>query len=54
LEGGMTTNMKILSLFSGCGGMDLGFQKAGFEVVVFCVTQSWRGGENRMATFFLL
>lgn len=25
--------MKILSLFSGCGGMDLGFQKAGFEVV---------------------
>lgn len=24
--------MKIISLFSGCGGMDLGFQKAGFEV----------------------
>jgi DNA (cytosine-5)-methyltransferase 1 len=29
----MKTHMKIVSLFSGCGGMDLGFQKAGFEVV---------------------
>ena len=25
--------MNILSLFSGCGGLDLGFEKAGFEVV---------------------
>src|SRR6478672_3077776 len=25
--------MKIISLFSGCGGLDLGFRKAGFEVV---------------------
>ena len=25
--------MKIISLFSGCGGLDLGFIKAGFEVV---------------------
>lgn len=25
--------MKLLSLFSGCGGMDLGFEKAGFDVV---------------------
>ena len=24
---------KILSLFSGCGGLDLGFHKAGFETV---------------------
>ena len=24
--------MKIISLFSGCGGLDLGFKKAGFEV----------------------
>jgi DNA (cytosine-5)-methyltransferase 1 len=24
---------KILSLFSGCGGLDLGFHKAGFEIV---------------------
>ena len=26
--------MQILSLFSGCGGMDLGFEKAGFEIKV--------------------
>ena len=26
--------MKILSLFSGCGGLDLGFEKAGFEVTI--------------------
>ena len=25
--------MKLLSFFSGCGGMDLGFQKAGFEIM---------------------
>ena len=26
-------NMKILSLFSGCGGLDLGFKKANFDIV---------------------
>lgn len=25
-------NYKILSLFSGCGGLDLGFERAGFEI----------------------
>lgn len=25
--------LKLVSLFSGCGGMDLGFQKAGFEIL---------------------
>nr|MCR5504346.1 DNA cytosine methyltransferase [Elusimicrobiaceae bacterium] len=25
--------MKLLSLFSGCGGLDLGFEKAGFKIV---------------------
>ena len=25
--------MKIISLFSGCGGLDLGFEKAGFEIL---------------------
>jgi|TARA_Y100000034_G_scaffold134508_1_gene203132 DNA (cytosine-5)-methyltransferase 1 len=26
-------NKKIISLFSGCGGLDIGFQKAGFEFI---------------------
>ncbi|TRZ94665.1 DNA cytosine methyltransferase [bacterium] len=25
--------LKIVSLFSGCGGLDLGFEKAGFEII---------------------
>lgn len=29
----MTEKYKIASLFSGCGGLDLGFIKSGFEVV---------------------
>jgi len=28
-----TNKPRLLSLFSGCGGLDLGFKKAGFEVV---------------------
>ena len=26
--------MKVISLFSGCGGLDLGFEKAGFNVLL--------------------
>lgn len=26
--------MNVLSLFSGCGGLDLGFEKAGFSILV--------------------
>ena len=26
--------MRVLSLFSGCGGLDLGFERAGFKIPV--------------------
>ena len=29
----MRKKIKIVSLFSGCGGLDLGFEKAGYEIV---------------------
>lgn len=29
----MQNNMKIVSLFSGAGGLDLGFHQAGFETL---------------------
>ncbi len=30
----MVKEMKVVDLFCGCGGMSLGFQNAGFEIVV--------------------
>lgn len=34
---------KLLSLFSGCGGMDLGFKQAGYEIVWANDFNSWAG-----------
>ena len=33
LEAKAPENPRLISLFSGCGGMDLGFKKAGFDIV---------------------
>lgn len=30
----MSRNMNVISLFSGCGGLDLGFERAGFNIPV--------------------
>lgn len=30
----MTNGMNVISLFSGCGGLDLGFEKAGFNIPI--------------------
>ena len=31
--GATITKPKMVSLFSGCGGLDLGFEKAGFDII---------------------
>lgn len=32
-ENNRSKKLKVISLFSGCGGLDLGFEKAGFDIV---------------------
>ena len=34
----------VISLFSGCGGLDLGFIKAGFEILFANDIDNWGGG----------
>lgn len=33
--------MKVLGLFSGMGGMELGFQRAGYEIIGMCENEPW-------------
>ena len=35
------SKLKIVSLFSGCGGLDLGFKQAGFEIVWANDNEHW-------------
>ena len=32
-SGGMKENPTVVSLFSGCGGLDLGFKNQGFDII---------------------
>ena len=55
--------MNLLSLFSGCGGLDLGFKKANFKIPVaveidknifktFKITQNLKGIEDERGKLF--
>lgn len=44
---GADVNPRLLSLFSGCGGMDLGFVQAGYEVVWANDFNEWAGATYR-------
>lgn len=35
------SSLNVLSLFSGCGGLDLGFMQAGFNIVIGTDADSW-------------
>ena len=42
--------MKVISLFSGCGGLDLGFERAGFEIPIANVTLTVKEECNESST----
>jgi len=46
----MTKKLKVLSLFSGCGGLDLGFENAGYEVVA--AIDNWQDALNTLQSNF--
>ena len=46
----MVKKLKVLSLFSGCGGLDLGFKNAGYEVVA--AIDNWQDALNTVQNNF--
>lgn len=46
----MVKKLKVLSLFSGCGGLDLGFKSAGYEVVA--AIDNWQDALNTLQNNF--
>ena len=38
------SSLKVIDLFSGCGGLSLGFQKSGFEIVT--AFENWKPAIN--------
>jgi DNA (cytosine-5)-methyltransferase 1 len=43
-KGIILEQMKIIDLFSGCGGLSLGFQNAGYEIIAAC--DYWEAAVN--------
>ena len=39
-----SSSLKVIDLFSGCGGLSLGFQNSGFEIVA--AFENWKSAIN--------
>jgi DNA (cytosine-5)-methyltransferase 1 len=39
-----SSSLKVIDVFSGCGGLSLGFQNSGFEIVA--AFENWKSAIN--------
>ena len=44
-----SSSLKVIDLFSGCGGLSLGFQNSGFEIVA--AFENWKSAINRERSY---